>query len=211
MISVYVCIASAGTWLSETAVSVVDLCTSWLTEAKDFPNRTGGIRIYDGCNIATNRYRLVNMALEANATHVLFLDADMTYPRDTIARLLRHNKHIVGANGPKRCHPIQGTTIGFDGVQFKTTEEHTGIQKVKAIGTGCMLINTEVFTKIKEPWFEHRWVEDLEKFVGSDVFFCIMAQKAGYEVFVDHDISKEIAHIGTYPYMFKEEYNNVYE
>lgn len=208
MTNVQICVASAGTWLSSTAVSILGVCTHWLVENSEFLPRTGGILAHDGCNVAANRHTLVNKAINKNATHVLFLDSDMTYPDNTIVRLLRHNKDIVGANGPKRCKPIEGTAIAFGGNQFKTTESDTGLQEVAAMGTGCMLVNIDVFKNMGLPWFEHRWIDDQNKYIGSDVFFCVMARDAGYKIFIDHDISKEIAHIGDHSYMFKEEYNN---
>ena len=35
---------------------------------------------------------------------------------------------------------------------------------------------------------------------GEDVYFCTMARVHGFEVWVDHDLSKEVTHIGQFEY-----------
>jgi hypothetical protein len=36
--------------------------------------------------------------------------------------------------------------------------------------------------------------------MGEDVFFCKKAQELGYKVSIDHDVSHEIGHIGTFEF-----------
>jgi GT2 family glycosyltransferase len=62
-----------------------------------------------------------------------------------------------------------------------------GMQKVDITGGGCMLIRTEVFDRIAEPWFapEHDF--------GTDIQLCRQVRAAGWEVWCDTSI--EIGHL----------------
>jgi hypothetical protein len=62
-----------------------------------------------------------------------------------------------------------------------------------------MLIDACVFKDLEKPWF---YFEQLPqgKVLGEDIYFCIKASDAGFKTYVDHDLSLEIKHIGTYQY-----------
>jgi hypothetical protein len=51
----------------------------------------------DGADIETQRDRLAHEFLRSRATHALFIDGDMTFPRDLAFMLLQFDKPIVGA------------------------------------------------------------------------------------------------------------------
>lgn len=206
---VNICVPSTGTWLSETGQSIVKVYASYLVDDKTFGSpRTIRVSSFDGCNLSQNRSGLVDMSLEQDCSHILFLDADMTYPEDTIARLYKHNKFIVAANYPKRDFPIVGTAVDFNWDPVTTTKEDTGLAEVQFAPTGCMLIKTEVFKSIEKPWFAHSYVLELQKYATEDVYFCNKAREAGYSVWIDHDLSKEIEHVGKYKYKFLKEKEN---
>jgi hypothetical protein len=78
--------------------------------------------------------------------------------------------------------------------------DSTGIEEVGSIGMGVMLIKRKVFEALTEPWFETPWRNDKRGYVGEDVFFCRKAQAAGFKIYIDHDVSKEIGHIGTFEF-----------
>ena len=62
-----------------------------------------------GTLIFDQRNNLVKAALEAKCTHILWVDADMRFPKDTIIRLLANNKAIVGVNATTRVEPVKPT------------------------------------------------------------------------------------------------------
>ena len=47
------------------------------------------------------------------------------------------------------------------------------------IGTGCMLIRTEIFKKIEEPWFQTIHFPDK---ITDDAYFCRKVKAAGYKI-----------------------------
>lgn len=156
----------------------------------------------EGTYLHVARKDLTERALEIGATHILWLDGDMKFPQDALQRLLRHRKAIVGANYVTRRFPVHHVAFKHvdvsderKHVHCRTTAESTGLEKVAAIGFGLLLMETRIFDSIPTPWFE---IEDRP--VGEDVAFCTKASEAGFETYVDHDLSKEVQHWGSFPF-----------
>lgn len=156
--------------------------------------------------IACSRNDLAAEALQTGCTHMLCIDSDMRFPKDALVRLLRHDKDIVGINYSTRKVPpgyVAFKTKGVDGaphVRCKTTAESTGLEQVDAIGFGLVCINLDVFRGLAYPAFDVTYDRDHKEWVGEDVNFCLKAKANGREVWVDHDLSKECAHIGRMEY-----------
>jgi hypothetical protein len=150
------------------------------------------------------RARLVARAYDFEATHILFVDTDMKFPPDTIARLLNHNLACVGVNYPRKNMEARPTAY-LDSPDYVgpvwSGENATGIQEVSVLGFGCVLIDMRVFDKLDLPFFAiEPQAPEFVKHVGEDVYFCRKLHKAGIPVHIDHDLSKQIAHIGDFEY-----------
>lgn len=144
------------------------------------------------CDIVSNRTFLVNAAINAGATHILFVDSDMLFPYDVIPRLLSHGKEIVGVKYKKREFPIKWLYEPLG------EESDTDIFKVKHVGTGLLLIDLSVFKKMGSPWFNFGRDSQGALVLGEDIWFCNTARDAGYDVWVDPTLT--IGHIGRYTY-----------
>jgi len=156
------------------------------------------VHFVNGTLIADQRHKLARMALAGNADYVLFLDSDMRFPSYLLEKLIAHDKDIVACNYATRRLPVK--TVAFR--DFATLEciyshDRTGLEEVDAIGMGAMLIKTDVFRKLPQPWFNISWLPSGGIWVGEDMYFCKLAQAHGFKVLVDHDLSKDVKHIGT--------------
>jgi cellulose synthase/poly-beta-1,6-N-acetylglucosamine synthase-like glycosyltransferase len=159
-----------------------------------------------GTLIFDQRNSLVRTAVEEKCDYILFIDADMRFPKTTLERLLAHKKDIIGVNATTRMMPPKPTArniqINEDGsvdwLEVFSNKEK-GIGKVDAIGCGVMLIKTSCLKNIPQPYF---YFEQLlkGKLLGEDIYFCIKAKDAGIDTWVDHDLSMEIGHVGSYTY-----------
>jgi len=159
-----------------------------------------------GTLIFDQRNSLVRTAVEEKCDYILFIDADMRFPKTTLERLLAHKKDIIGVNATTRMMPPKPTArniqINEDGsvdwLEVYSNKEK-GIGKVDAIGCGVMLIKTSCLKDIPQPYF---YFEQLlkGKLLGEDIYFCIKAKDAGIDTWVDHDLSMEIGHVGSYTY-----------
>jgi len=158
------------------------------------------LKINQGTLIQNQRADLCLEAMREDCTHVLFIDSDMTFPQDMVGRLLAHDKDIVATNCARRRMPTGPTARCLEGQLVYSMPESTGLEEVESIGMGVMLISRKVFESLSEPWFETPWRTDKRGYIGEDVFFCRKARAAGFKIYIDHDVSKEIGHIGTFEF-----------
>ncbi len=143
---------------------------------------------------------MVLNALRANCTHILFLDSDMIFPSDTLHRLARHRKPIVAANCSTRSEPVTPVAMGMDNKRVLSIGKE-GLEQVRQVGTGIMLIDIDLFKKMQPPFFENQWCEQTRAYSGEDIYFVYKAKnELGVNVFVDHDLSVQIKHVGQRKY-----------
>jgi hypothetical protein len=136
-------------------------------------------------------------AIARQATHVLFLDTDMTFPAETALRLLAHDKPLVAANCVMR-DPRRIFTAQRDGQRIPTDPASRGLERVDRVGMAVALLRTDLVAAMDRPWFAHGWAADED--IGEDVRFCDALRDAGHQIFIDHDLSQEVGHIGQYTY-----------
>ena len=185
-----------------TAFDLVAMCAYTIKTTKH------DIDLYtsNGTLIFDQRNSLVKTALEIKADYLLFIDADMRFPKDTLKILMAHDKDIIGVNATTRGEPVKPTAKNFqineDGsVDWLPIYSNamSGIGKADGIGCGVMLIKRKVLEKVESPHFFFESLGDT-KLLGEDIYFCIKAKDAGFDTWVDHDLSKHIKHIGQYVY-----------
>jgi hypothetical protein len=167
-------------------------------------NDAVSLKISQGTLIANQRAELCLDAMREDCSHVLFIDSDMRFPQDMIGRLLKHDLDIVATNCARRRMPTGPTAQLYkengERELVWTMPESTGLQEVGSVGMGVMLIKKNVFAALAEPWFETPWRMDKRGYIGEDVYFCQKAAAAGFKIWIDHDVSKEIGHIGTFEF-----------
>lgn len=153
-----------------------------------------------GSLISMQRENLVLAAKKEGATHILFLDSDMGFPPDLLHKLIARQKAMVACNYVKRIIPAMPNTTGLSGRLVATNPEDTGLIEAESTGLGACLVSMEVFDSTPRPWFDTVWLDNGEM-IGEDVFFFRKVRHhAGYRLWVDHDASQNIAHIGTFEY-----------
>lgn len=193
-------ICTGGTIRAETVVSLMSGMIN-LAQADIPPN----LLIQVGGYVDVNRNQIIKEALKAHASHVMFIDADMSFPEDGIARLLAHDKDVVGGNYNVRLDPtsevLSGPTVKMlvDGEPVSLTKDGLpdSLFKCYAIATGFMLINLRVFDKLDFPYFE-AYQDKNGLHYTEDIDFCKKVNAAGLEVWCDPTI--QIGHIGSAMY-----------
>lgn len=159
-----------------------------------------------GGYVDVNRNAIVDSVVRDDTTHIMFLDADHTFPEDAILKLLKHDKDIVGGNYNTRLDPFSGkqgfgpvTKMMVEGeiVSMASDDFPTELFKCYATATGFMMIKTEIFKKLKKPYFDAR-IDSSGRHFTEDIDFCMKANDAGIEVWCDPTI--QIGHIGSTVY-----------
>lgn len=155
-----------------------------------------------GTLICDQRNKLAKATLEDGCDWLLFLDSDMRFPSDTLIRLLNRNAPIVTANYTTRRAPAEPVAFRHFGTCEKlyTDEDSEGVEACSANGLGVALIHRSVFEAMEKPWFYIPYIPADDGHWGEDVWFCNQARKAGFDVLIDHDLSKEVKHIGMREY-----------
>lgn len=174
------------------------------------PEGEFGVTMVKGTYVHNARQQLLEMALKRGVTHVLWIDTDMKFPRDSLLRLLERDLPVVGINYCHRGLPYEFVAIKHVGLgadqkseKLITAKHSTGVEEVEALGFGMVLMRTDILTCLPSldvtPWFGFDFIGG-RKQVGEDVRFCKFLTDAGHKIYVDHDLSKEIVHIGEAEY-----------
>ena len=172
---IYVCMPYSEEVKGRTMADLIQVFRYEMRDVVDFIPCEGAL-------VPNQRISLVREARRRGGSHVLFLDSDMRFPQNILGRLLRHNEFIVACNCIDKRTGLPVLQTADDGAVY--------------IGLAVMLIDLSVFDRIKEPWFALPWDPSQNRLVGEDMFFCRKAHEAGYKIVIDHELSKEVRHIG---------------
>jgi hypothetical protein len=156
-----------------------------------------------GSILPRSRYRMVVEAMQRKCTHLLFVDTDQTFPRNTLHRMLAHKVGVVAANIATKSIPAQptaraapkGQDKGF-GTPVFTDPESKGLERVWRVGTGLMLVDMEVFKRTGPKIFSIDWHDDVADYGGEDWSMVKAFESVNEPIWIDHDLSREVGHIG---------------
>jgi len=163
---------------------------------------------FDSGHVDVMREKAALHALRGQYSHVLFLDADMTWPTSLLHDILAH--HDRGAvsglyhlkNWPyKPVAYISEAWNATEQVMDYTYDEQAplgeALRPQVLIGMGCALLPVKVFELLPRPWFQYqRNAQTGLMTVSEDVWFCQQAQAASVPLWLDPTIS--CAHISSH-------------
>lgn len=139
---------------------------------------------------------------------VLFVDSDQCVPIDALERLAAHRVPIVGAlimrrsgdcaavrprpelvgNHESHIDALTHGTFNANGFGSQTGRLRLGgLQRVEAVGAGCLFVRREVFASLPEPWFASD-LSGLHAGTNEDLNFCHTACVAGFPICCDTDL-----------------------
>ncbi len=163
---------------------------------------TSGIMPFDkfanseGTYLQKARNDIHNRFLETNYKYLMMLDSDILFPQKMLETLMAHNLPIVGGwYRDKKAddhHPVV-----YDFVEDKEDfavfrhrkEAGKGLEKIDAIGMGCVLMNRETAEKLGENPYGHKIAGG-----GEDFIMCRKLMELGIPLHVDWSVN--CAHLG---------------
>lgn len=162
-----------------------------------------------GSILPKSRQEMCQMAIKAGCSHLLFIDTDQGFPAWTAHKLASHKKPVVAANIAVKRRPSVWTArnkskVWPGGEVVHTLENSTGLEQVWRVGTGIMLIDLSIFEGWALPWFNIEWWPPINDFKGEDWYFCEKCEERGIPIYIDHDLSKIVKHVGDYEYGFED-------
>lgn len=158
------------------------------------------IFMQSGSLISNQRQKLAETAIQDGASHILWLDSDMTFPPSVLEDLLRHDLDAVACTYSTRTLPLKGVSyasIGDWDSWVSVTTPGNRMVEVEGTGMGCMLVKTRAFKDLPKPWFEVSWSDDYQDHIGEDFYFCNLLRRNGTGIYIDRLLSREIGHLGT--------------
>lgn len=158
-----------------------------------------------GSMLPKQRDELVTHAKACQATHILFVDSDMSFDEDICHKLLRARKAVIACNASTKQSPPNPTARDFDpndptGIPVYSTKQRPPVEEIWRIGTGIMLIDIEALDKIPQPWFMMTYDVTRGAHCGEDWFFCKLVKGYGIPVHIHHHASMTVGHIGKFTY-----------
>lgn len=166
--------------------------------------------------VSRSRNTLTADFLESDASHLLFIDSDLIFSSEQVARLLAHDKDIVAGFYPKKQEgPVQWVCNAHLGADRPIGAD--GLQEVRYMGTGFILVKRRVFERMIERYpglafkADHReriehdfWTVGVYRdpaqrnapgrYLSEDWFFCQRALDCGFQVWGDTRII--LKHVG---------------
>ena len=156
--------------------------------------------IQKSCYLDVNRELIAQEAVKFDSDYLIFVDSDLAFPHDALAKLLALKKDIVGANYYLRKLPLEAT-VRLDDGQGGYLKGMVELPKepfqCMAVATGLMVIDMRRLKEcLQPPYFAYGTVGTT--FQGEDIRFCDRARRAGMEVWCDPTIN--VLHIGDFPF-----------
>ncbi len=151
----------------------------------------------------------VELARDEKMTHILFLDADMTWPTDVLMKMLKHHDkgivsglyHLKGGDFAPVAMRDGFVPEGSKVRQYYHDREYLDapreLRPQEVVGMGCTLIPMAVFEAIgSRPWFAYADDDDGWPRVSEDVTFCQRATAAGFGIWLDPTV--KCGHVNTF-------------
>ena len=146
------------------------------------------------------RNTVAQTALDKDFDFVFFMDSDMSFPKGALAMLFRHRLYldddvaVIGGIYCSRSNDHRWHVYDWEEEKAcwksKRFNLNSGLHKVDAIGTGCMLIDVNVFKILGMPWFEYKYqqIEGKWERQSEDMVFCNKCKEAGIPIYADSEV-----------------------
>lgn len=197
--------------MKDFALSLVQVTMSFTAWASQFKAKEYTLDIIHSNlgYIDDMRNTVANQAVDGGYDYIFWMDSDMTFPGDCLARLLAYCErdgyeaacglYTFKSNGfIPHLYPVLHEATGKFGrpKNFPLTQPF----KVEGAGFGCLLMKTSVFKRVQRPYFTIK-IEDGRMVQGEDLVFC---RNAKMNMILDPNIRcghMEIKNVGINDYL----------
>lgn len=155
----------------------------------------------EGYTTAENRNYIAVQAANDKSDYLLMIDDDMSFPANTLDKLISNGKDICGvayhSRGsadkikivPDGIMSIAEVDKGkYINLETETDPKYKDVFECYATGTGIILIKCSVFRTIPQPWFEFTFYPNGKCKEGEDWNFCFKAKEKGFKIYTDPTI-----------------------
>ena len=136
--------------------------------------------------------------------YLFSVDSDIAFPRDTLKKLLAHDKDVVSGLYIQRKPGLHILEVyernergGVTNIPYGKIKGR-GLVEIAGCGFGCVLVKSEVFKAIGYPQFKYHSAIDHKNTVSEDVDFCRKALDKGFKIWADTTI--QCQHTGSFTF-----------
>lgn len=199
-------VVSDGLWRAETSACVAHLVESF-HHAK-YEDGTKDMRVFPAWSAfkAEARNRALHEAVQWNATHLLWVSPDVTFPPWSVNQFLNHNIPVVAANTvvptlpAKQTAYVEDDDLGIAGPLI-TEQDERGLVQVRHAAFDLMLTDMAIYESLTMPLFDPEPLPPNNIHYRPDhAVFCDKLGEAGIPIFVDQQISQRVDKIGAIVY-----------
>ncbi len=145
-----------------------------------------------------NLHHIVNDFMKGDYDFWLNIDSDNP-PMNNPLDLVTYNLDVIGLPTPvwHFAEEIPGERPVYENVYkyvpsedaYREWDTKDGLQRVDAVGTGCLLMSRRVFEhpEMRKAPFQRTYYEDGTVDKGNDISFCERAKKNGFQIFAHFD------------------------
>lgn len=128
--------------------------------------------------------------------YLFSVDGDITFPPDTLKKMLSHNVDLVSGIYRQRL-PEQKIEIYDKNIKRISFDDlyNKPLTEIGGCGFGCVLVKKEVFSTIGYPQFEYHPAINHNNTFSEDADFCKKAMNKGFRLWCDPSIL--CGHIGS--------------
>ena len=160
-------------------------------------------------NINRGRNSLAAKFLAGNATHLMFVDADIQWQPEHVIKLIKANRDVVGGVYPSKSIPVKHVVNTLD-----NGKQQGDLIEVGTIGTGFLLIRRNVFERLiqsgvkkytddiglEDKYNDYQYdffnctIDSQGRYLTEDWSFCRSWRKIGGDIWAD--LSINLGHVG---------------
>jgi len=161
-----------------------------------------------GYQVEQVRNLIAHWTVQNGFDYLFAVDSDISFPPDTLAKLLSHDKDIVSGVYIQRIpgtHTIEIMRANqFGGVTHVdwNTIKGQGLVPIDGCGFGCALVKAEVFKGMPYPQYVYKSAIDHKDTISEDVFFCMRARENGFTLWCDTSVICD--HTGSYTFKVQQ-------
>ena len=151
------------------------------------------IKVFSFCGkvMPEVRHHLIGESIAWEATHVLMLTPELTFPADSLHQLLARGRAICAVN--YLTDIVKSNYAAYRGngtVQPDPKGPET--EEVDGVAPGMVLFNIPVFDVLEIPFFIHKQVESTPGFTEDHIEFWKQVKKHQIPCVIDHKLSLDI-------------------
>jgi hypothetical protein len=160
----------------------------------------------------------------SDCTHLLFIDSDLIFSAEHVARLVSHDVDIVGGFYPKKQ---QGDPeLVFNTLDTPAPMDERRLTPVKYIGTGFIMVKRCVFEKMISEYGDemifkvdgppdkfgfdfwpvgvYKYKDGTRRYLSEDWYFCQRARDLGFTIYGDNGVILKHSGSAVYPLKSQE-------